>query len=69
MQPKENMISITEKTLQDLQFPTVLETLSAICNTDIGKQKALQIKIFSPEKSTVQLSLKIEVREAHLAGL
>ena len=45
MQPKENMISITEKTLQDLQFPTVLETLSAICNTDIGKQKALQIRM------------------------
>ena len=38
------MISITEKTLQDLQFPTVLETLSAICNTDIGKQKSLEIK-------------------------
>lgn len=40
------MISITEKTLQDLQFPTVLETISAICNTDIGKQKALEISPF-----------------------
>ena len=40
------MISITEKTLQDLQFPTVLATLSAICNTDIGKQKALEIVPF-----------------------
>lgn len=38
------MISITEKTLQDLQFPTVLETISDGCNTDIGKEKALQIK-------------------------
>jgi len=37
------MISITEKTLQDLQFPTVLETVSAMCHTDIGKQKALEI--------------------------
>ncbi|MES2543295.1 MAG: DNA mismatch repair protein MutS [Bacteroidota bacterium] len=37
------MISINDKTLQDLQFPTVLETISAICNTDIGKQKALEI--------------------------
>jgi len=36
------MIAITEKTLQDLQFPTVLETLSDICNTDIGKEKALK---------------------------
>ena len=41
------MISITEKTLQDLQFPTVLETISEICNTDIGKQKALEIDILS----------------------
>jgi DNA mismatch repair protein MutS2 len=44
------MISITEKTLQDLQFPTVLETLSAICNTDIGKQKALEIKPFQDKE-------------------
>ena len=44
------MISITEKTLQDLQFPTVLETLSAICNTDIGKQKALQIIPFKEKE-------------------
>lgn len=44
------MISITEKTLQDLQFPTVLETLSAICNTDIGKQKALEIVPFTDKQ-------------------
>ena len=37
------MISITEKTLQDLQFPTVLETISDSCNTEIGKQKALEM--------------------------
>ncbi|WP_298223204.1 DNA mismatch repair protein MutS [Flavobacterium sp.] len=43
------MISITEKTLQDLQFPTVLETISSICNTEIGKQKALQIIPFKEE--------------------
>ena len=40
------MINITDKTLQDLQFPTVLETISTICNTDIGKQKALEITPF-----------------------
>ncbi len=44
------MISITEKTLQDLQFPTVLETLSSLCNTDIGKQKALQIIPFKEKE-------------------
>jgi DNA mismatch repair protein MutS2 len=50
------MISITEKTLQDLQFPTVLETLSAICNTDIGKQKALDISPFK-DKETLMKAL------------
>ena len=47
------MISITEKTLQDLQFSTVLETVSNICNTDIGKQKALEIKPFQDEQSLI----------------
>ncbi|RTY96633.1 DNA mismatch repair protein MutS [Flavobacterium sp. GSP27] len=48
------MISITEKTLQDLQFPTVLETISTICNTDIGKQKALEITPFKDKETLVQ---------------
>lgn len=56
MQLKPKMISITEKTLQDLQFPTVLETLSAICNTDIGKQKALETVPFK-EKETLMTAL------------
>jgi DNA mismatch repair protein MutS2 len=50
------MISITEKTLQDLQFPTVLETISAICNTDIGKEKALKITPFK-DKETLMSAL------------
>ena len=33
------MISITDKTLQDLEFNTILETISALCNTEIGKEK------------------------------
>ena len=52
------MISITEKTLQDLQFPTVLETLSAICNTDIGKQKALEITPFKDKESLMEALLQ-----------
>ncbi|MEG2101943.1 MAG: DNA mismatch repair protein MutS, partial [Flavobacterium sp.] len=48
------MISITEKTLQDLQFPTVLETISAGCNTDIGKEKALQITPFRDKETLMQ---------------
>ena len=54
------MISITEKTLQDLQFPTVLETISAGCNTEIGAQKALEIVPYqdaiSLEKALLQTS-------------
>ncbi len=50
------MISITEKTIQDLQFYTVLETVSSICNTDIGSEKALAIKPYS-HKDTLMASL------------
>jgi DNA mismatch repair protein MutS2 len=52
----KKMISITEKTLQDLQFPTVLATISSICNTDIGKQKALEITPFR-DKETLMSAL------------
>ncbi|MEO0058948.1 MAG: Endonuclease MutS2 [Bacteroidota bacterium] len=50
------MIAITDKTLQDLQFPTILDTLSEICNTDVGKQKALEIIPFK-EKADLMQSL------------
>ena len=40
------MISITEKTLKDLEFHTILQTISDRCNTDIGMEKALQIQPF-----------------------
>lgn len=43
------MIAITQKTLQDLEFNTVLETVSAQCTTEIGKQKALQIQPFKTQ--------------------
>ncbi|OYU81234.1 MAG: DNA mismatch repair protein MutS [Flavobacterium sp. BFFFF1] len=51
------MISITDKTLQDLQFNTILETISAICNTDPGKQKALEIIPFK-DKDTLMEALE-----------
>jgi DNA mismatch repair protein MutS2 len=41
------MISITEKTLQDLEFSTILQTLSDGCTTEIGKLKALEIVPFN----------------------
>ena len=44
------MISITEKTLDDLQFPTILNTIATHCVTDIGKEKALQILPFKEKQ-------------------
>ncbi|WP_435625787.1 endonuclease MutS2 [Flagellimonas sp.] len=40
------MQQIHPKTLQDLEFPTVLEQVSARCNTEMGKEAALQIEPF-----------------------
>nr|WP_299382364.1 DNA mismatch repair protein MutS [Allomuricauda sp.] len=37
------MQKIHPKTLQDLEFPTVREQISARCNTELGKQAALEI--------------------------
>ena len=51
---KKIMININEKTTNDLQFPTLLETLSSICNTDIGKQKALEIKPFKEKEELME---------------
>ena len=45
------MISITEKTLDDLQFPTILNTIASHCVTDLGKEKALQILPFKEKKT------------------
>ncbi|WP_300490796.1 DNA mismatch repair protein MutS [Flavobacterium sp.] len=45
------MISITDKTLQDLEFKTILETISDLCNTETGKQKALEIIPFKTEET------------------
>ena len=50
------MIAITEKTLQDLEFNTVLQTISDRCNTEIGKQKALDIVPFK-DKTTLMNEL------------
>ncbi len=37
------MANIHSKTLQDLEFPTVLQQVAARCNTELGKQLALEI--------------------------
>lgn len=51
------MISITEKTLQDLEFSTILQTIASKCNTDIGEEKALAITPFQ-NKDELLINLK-----------
>jgi DNA mismatch repair protein MutS2 len=43
--------------LQDLQFPTILDTVSAICNTEIGKEKALHISPYRERKELMNALL------------
>jgi len=40
------MRNIHPKTLQDLEFPTVLTQIAARCNTELGKENALTVKPF-----------------------
>ena len=39
------MSGILKKTLQDLEFPSVLQQVSAYCNTDLGRDRVLQITL------------------------
>jgi len=48
------MQPIYSKTLQDLEFPTVLEQLSARCNTELGKEAALQLEPLTDKESLLQ---------------
>lgn len=55
------MIKIQTKTLQDLEFSTVLEQTAQYCITELGKEKTLKIRPFSDAEHAL-LSLK-EVNE------
>jgi DNA mismatch repair protein MutS2 len=59
------MISITEKTLQDLEFKTVLETIASRCNTDIGEEKALAI---NPFKNKEELLINLKQTSEYLSS-
>lgn len=59
------MISVTNKTLQDLEFHTILETISNKCTTEIGQQKALQIVPFSTKE---QLLLELHQTSEYVAS-
>lgn len=47
------MISIHNKTLQDLEFQTILETVSELCKTEAAKEKAFEITPFRNREETL----------------
>ncbi|WP_108867156.1 endonuclease MutS2 [Aquimarina aquimarini] len=51
------MIRISKKTLDDLEFDSILSHIAEYCNTDFGKSKALQIVPFNT-KEQLHISLQ-----------
>ncbi|MFK7812603.1 MAG: DNA mismatch repair protein MutS [Maribacter sp.] len=60
------MISIQTKTLQDLEFPTVLQQLAARCNTELGKERALEI---APLRDLETIELVLGQTSEYLSSL
>lgn len=48
------MKSIAKKTLQDLEFSTILKQISDLCYTEIGKEQALLIEPFANKEQLLQ---------------
>lgn len=59
------MIAINEKTLKDLEFNTILQTISERCNTELGSEKALQIQ---PFKNKEELLAELDYTNEYLAS-
>ncbi|QEE50625.1 DNA mismatch repair protein MutS [Flavobacterium alkalisoli] len=59
------MISITDKTLKDLEFNTVLEAVASSCTTDDGKEKAMNIP---PFKSREELMLSLQQTSEYVSS-
>ncbi|GAA4974570.1 endonuclease MutS2 [Algibacter aquimarinus] len=59
------MIHIHEKTLQDLEFQTVLQQVSELCITPLGNEKALQI---SPYKTREELQLALHLTNEYVSS-
>ena len=60
------MIHIHEKTLQDLEFQTVLQQVSELCVTPLGNEKALQI---SPYKTREELQVALNLTNEYVSSL
>jgi DNA mismatch repair protein MutS2 len=48
------MISIHDKTLKDIEFYTVLQQVSGLCITDLGRIETLKIKPFSSKENVLE---------------
>ncbi|WP_298345646.1 DNA mismatch repair protein MutS [uncultured Algibacter sp.] len=59
------MINIHEKTLQDLEFQTVLQQVSELCVTPLGNEKALQTQ---PYKNEVDLKIALKLTNEYLSS-
>ncbi|KJD36210.1 DNA mismatch repair protein MutS [Tamlana sedimentorum] len=59
------MIHIHEKTLQDLEFPKVLQQVSEHCITELGNTKALEI---SPYKTKEELFFSLNLTNEYVAS-
>ena len=59
------MINIHKKTLQDLEFPTVLQQVSEHCITELGNNEALQIH---PYKTKDELLIALNLTNEYLAS-
>ena len=55
------MIKISDKTLQDLEFNSILEQISSHCDTELGKERALAILPF--EDSNLLHSVLLQTSE------
>ena len=47
------MISIHKKTLKDIEFNTVLDQVSELCLTELGKTKVLDIRPFDSKEAII----------------
>ena len=59
------MINIHEKTLQDLEFQTVLQQVSELCITPLGNEKALQIL---PFKTSEELLTALKLTNEYISS-
>ncbi|MUV03792.1 DNA mismatch repair protein MutS [Flavobacterium rakeshii] len=59
------MITITDKTLKDLEFNTILETVASSCTTENGKEKAMNI---APFKNDTELMLALKQTSEYVSS-